>query len=170
MKRLHVFALFIAFALVLALPSCRKSEARRDDALPFHATYTFVEVRNVELRGESEGYDAAQLSLLFAKGYVVYVADGEGEKAMYDFVECTDGVMTLVHYVGSGSFIEQEGKTVFARCVSERLTLGTYAGGEMKLTRPLFERGRVEGDKMILSLLEPSGDVAYAYEVVFVKD
>ncbi len=170
MKRLHAFALVLALMMLVALPSCKKSEAPRGDVIPAHATYTFSELRNFELRGDAVPHDPARLAALFAEDHVLHVAAEGGVRPLRDFVECVDGAMTLVHHIGEGGFHEQDGVTVFEGYVCERLPLGSYERREVTLTRPLYESGYVKDGELILSVLEPNGSSAYVYDLVFTKD
>lgn len=170
MKRIHILALLLALILPVALPSCKRDEPPRGDVIPDHATYTFVELRGFEIRGEAVPHDPAYLSALFEQDHVLHVMTDTGVQTLRDFVECVDGQMMLVHYVGKGAFSEQEGQTVFSDHVCEREVLGRYERREMTLTRPLFESGYVKDGELVLSVLEPNGSSAYVYELVFVAD
>ena len=170
MKRLHIFILIFSLLLLVALPACKRVEEPHYDEIPARATYTFSALRGFEVRGEGEGVDAAALAARFSEDYTLHVATENGVQTLYDFVECTDGTMTLVHHVGEGAPTTAAGKTVFATYTVERYLLGSYEGGVMTLTRPLFESGYVKGAEMIFSILEPNGDAAFAYELVFALD
>lgn len=170
MKRLHIFILIFSLLLLVALPACKRGEEVRGDVIPARATYTFAELRGFEVRGEADGVDATTLAARFSEDYVVFVATENGTQAVRDFVECTDGAMTLVHHVGKGTPKTEDGKTVFTAYESERHVLGTYDGREMTLTRPLFEDGYVKDAALILRILEPNGAAAFAYELVFTSD
>ena len=170
MKRcVPLLALVLALLLLLALPACKKAETPRGDVIPAHATYTFRELRNLSHSSDANA-DVQRLVDRFFEDHVVRVTTPNGTEMLRDFVECVDGEVMLVHYVGEGDFVEQDGVLVFENYTCEREVIGSYARRDMTLTRPLLESGYVKDGELILSVLEPAVDGAYTYELVFTAD